>query len=300
MQETRVWSLGEEHPLRGAWQPTAVFLPGESTWAEEPGGPQSMGPQIGGHDWSDLAQHSTPNISYLNRVTIYSLVFLLSQFWTSQLFQYDSVASLPAYRFLRRQVRWVWYSHLLKNFPQFVVINRVKNFCTVNETEVDIFWDSRAFSMIQRMLAIWSLVPLPYTDSCRSYTSMKLIFKTPMAISIRIKASSFFCFFLIGGWLLYNIVLVSAIQQHKSAEVHVCPLPPESCSPLPPTPPLYIVTEPWVELPVSRSKFPLAMCFTYRIIYVSIPFSQLIPPSLSSTESVSLFSMSKSNLSSMA
>ena len=38
-----------------------------------------------------------------------------------------TVASWPTYRFLRRQVRWSgrWYSHLLKNFPQFVVIYNV-------------------------------------------------------------------------------------------------------------------------------------------------------------------------------
>ena len=33
----------------------------------------------------------------------------------------------------------VWYSHLLKNFPQFVVIDRVKGFTIVNEAEVDVF-----------------------------------------------------------------------------------------------------------------------------------------------------------------
>ena len=33
----------------------------------------------------------------------------------------------------------VWYSHLLKNFPQFVVIHTVKGFGVVNKTEVDIF-----------------------------------------------------------------------------------------------------------------------------------------------------------------
>ena len=33
----------------------------------------------------------------------------------------------------------VWYSHLLKNFPQIVVIHTVKGFSVVNETEVDIF-----------------------------------------------------------------------------------------------------------------------------------------------------------------
>ena len=33
----------------------------------------------------------------------------------------------------------VWYSHLLKNFPQFIVIYTVNGFSTVNEAEVDVF-----------------------------------------------------------------------------------------------------------------------------------------------------------------
>ena len=33
----------------------------------------------------------------------------------------------------------VWYSHLLMNFPQFVVIHTVKGFSVVNEVEVDVF-----------------------------------------------------------------------------------------------------------------------------------------------------------------
>ena len=33
----------------------------------------------------------------------------------------------------------VWYSHLFKNFPQFVVIHTVKGFGIVNKTEVDVF-----------------------------------------------------------------------------------------------------------------------------------------------------------------
>ena len=33
----------------------------------------------------------------------------------------------------------VWYSHLLKNFPQFVVIYTVKGFSVANEAEVGIF-----------------------------------------------------------------------------------------------------------------------------------------------------------------
>ena len=33
----------------------------------------------------------------------------------------------------------VWYSHLLKNFPQFVVIHTVKDFDIVNKAEVNVF-----------------------------------------------------------------------------------------------------------------------------------------------------------------
>ena len=33
----------------------------------------------------------------------------------------------------------VWYSHLLKNFPQFIVIHTVKGFGIVNKAEVDVF-----------------------------------------------------------------------------------------------------------------------------------------------------------------
>ena len=39
----------------------------------------------------------------------------------------------------------VWYSHLLKNFPQFVVIHTVKTFSIVNESEVDVFLEFCCF-----------------------------------------------------------------------------------------------------------------------------------------------------------
>ena len=37
-------------PWRRKWQPTPVFLPGESPWTEEPGGIQFVGLQRVGHD----------------------------------------------------------------------------------------------------------------------------------------------------------------------------------------------------------------------------------------------------------
>ena len=50
MWETQVQSLGWEDPWKREWQPTPVFLPGESPWAEEPGRLHSMGSQRVGHD----------------------------------------------------------------------------------------------------------------------------------------------------------------------------------------------------------------------------------------------------------
>ena len=39
----------------------------------------------------------------------------------------------------------VWYSHLLKNFPQFVVIHTVKGFGIVNKAVVDVFLELSCF-----------------------------------------------------------------------------------------------------------------------------------------------------------
>ena len=39
----------------------------------------------------------------------------------------------------------VWYSHLVKNFPQFVVIHTVKDFGIVNKAEVDVSLEYSAF-----------------------------------------------------------------------------------------------------------------------------------------------------------
>ena len=48
----------------------------------------------------------------------------------------------------------VWYSHLFKNFPQFVVIHIVKGFGIVNKAEVDVFLEFPCFYDDQQMLAI--------------------------------------------------------------------------------------------------------------------------------------------------
>ena len=39
----------------------------------------------------------------------------------------------------------VWYSHLLKNFPQFVVTYQVKDFGVINKAELDVFLELSCF-----------------------------------------------------------------------------------------------------------------------------------------------------------
>ena len=86
---------------------------------------------------------------------MYSLDILHSQFGTVR-------CSMPGFNYcfltciqVSQEIgKVVWYSYLFKNFPQYVEIHTVKDVCVVNKAEVDIFWNSLAFSMIQRMLAI--------------------------------------------------------------------------------------------------------------------------------------------------
>ena len=54
------------------------------------------------------------------------------------------VASCPAYRFLRSQVRWSGIP-ISKDFPQFIVIHTVKGFSIVNEAELVFFLEFPCF-----------------------------------------------------------------------------------------------------------------------------------------------------------
>ena len=40
----------------------------------------------------------------------------------------------------------VWYSHVFKSFPQFVMIYTVKGFSVLSESEVDVFLEFSCFS----------------------------------------------------------------------------------------------------------------------------------------------------------
>ena len=74
-------------------------------------------------------------------MTIYSLDVLISLFGTNL---FLTVASWPAYRFLKRQVRWSGIPISFRIF-QFVVIHTVKGFGIVNKAEVDVFLELSCF-----------------------------------------------------------------------------------------------------------------------------------------------------------
>ena len=97
-----------------------------------------------------------------------------------------------------------------------------------------------------------------------------------------------FLFFLILFYLTLQYCIGFAIYQNESATgIHVFPI-----LNLPPPSPYYPsgssqCTSP--KHPVSCIEPGLATCFIYDIIHISMPFSQIIPPSPSPTESKRLF-----------
>ena len=56
----------------------------------------------------------------------------------------------------------VWYSHLLKNFPQLIVIHTVKSFGTVNKAEIDVVLELSWF--FEDTVDVGNLIsgPLPF------------------------------------------------------------------------------------------------------------------------------------------
>ena len=151
-----------------------------------------------------------------------------------------TVASWPAYRFLRRQVRWSGISHLFKNFPWFVVTHTVKEFNIVNEAGVNVslefpcfFYDptdvhnlisgSSAFcqfslyiwkflvhEVLKRSLNMWA--PCWHVKWVQSYGSLNILWHCP-SLELEWKLT-FLCPMLTAEFSELGDILSAALLQH--------------------------------------------------------------------------------------
>ena len=79
-------------------------------------------------------------------MTIYGLDVLLSQFGTSLFSMSGSnCCFLTCIQISQESGQVVWYSHLFKYVPQFVMTHTVKGFGIVNKAEVDVFLELSCF-----------------------------------------------------------------------------------------------------------------------------------------------------------
>ena len=78
-------------------------------------------------------------------MTLYSLDVCLSRFARCWSMSSSNCCFLTCIQISQEAGQVVWYSHLLKNFPQFVVIHTVKSFGIVNKAEVDVFLELYCF-----------------------------------------------------------------------------------------------------------------------------------------------------------
>ena len=79
-------------------------------------------------------------------MTIYSLVVLLPNFESVSCSMWCSnCCFLTCIEVSQETGKVVWYSHLHKSFPQFIMIHTVKYLGVVDETEVDVFLEFPSF-----------------------------------------------------------------------------------------------------------------------------------------------------------
>ena len=72
VQETQVWSLGQEDPWEREMATHSSIPAWEIPWTEEPGGLQSMGLQRIGHNWVTHTEHwaANPGWSYIEILSL--------------------------------------------------------------------------------------------------------------------------------------------------------------------------------------------------------------------------------------
>ena len=96
----------------------------------------------------------------------------------------------------------VWYSHLFKNFPEFIVIHTVKGFGIVNKAEIDVFLELSCF--FNDLADVGNLIP---GSSAFSKTSLN-IWKFMVHVLLKPGLKNFEHYFSV--WGEYNCVVVWA------------------------------------------------------------------------------------------
>ena len=105
MQETWVRSLGWEDPLEErTWQPTPVFLPGESPWTEGPGMLQSMGCKES--DTTEWLSTSIFCCYYQWDCFNFSFVFFIANIYKYNYFLYINILSCTLFFFSFIFISW--------------------------------------------------------------------------------------------------------------------------------------------------------------------------------------------------
>ena len=76
---------------------------------------------------------------------MYSLDIFLFLFGTSCSMSSSNYCFLTCIQVSQEAGQVVWFSHLLKNFPQFIVIHTVEGFGIVSKAEIDVFLELSCF-----------------------------------------------------------------------------------------------------------------------------------------------------------
>ena len=141
-------------------------------------------------------------------MTADSPVILLYWSLINQLFQGFNCCFLTYMQVSQETGKMIWYSHLSKNFLQFVMIHTIKGFSIADETEIDFFFlKFPCFSIIQWMSAIWSLVPFPFLNP--AWTSGSSCFAICWSLACKILSMTLLAWEMSGvvQWLAHSLVL---------------------------------------------------------------------------------------------
>ena len=121
MQETWVWSLGWEHPLKKEMATHSSILAWRIPWTEEPGGLQSTGWQRVGHNWATSVQ-------FVDCLTLSSNVSFYRYFSKALLLIVNSTRPVPRLNMVLKvlsPITLVFFLHCILYHYVYVIIWRI-------------------------------------------------------------------------------------------------------------------------------------------------------------------------------